>query len=192
MDPAPLHGLRDRLIDPADAAALSVHGGVQAAVLVPLYQAGDGPRAVFTRRREDLRRHAGEVSFPGGRRDDGDPSLQATALREAHEEIGLEPGAVELIGALAPVSTFVTGYAVHPFVGLIEPGHAWTPSEAEVAEVLELGLDEVAAGYGRRRLVRRGVPIRTDTYEVAGQLIWGATARIVADLLSRLRAGDDA
>jgi len=192
MDPAPLDGLRDRLIDPAEAAALSVHGGVQAAVLVPLYQTSDGPRAVFTRRREDLRRHAGEVSFPGGRRDDGDPSLQATALREAHEEIGLAPGAVELIGALAPVSTFVTGYAVHPFVGLIEPGQAWTPSEAEVAEVLELGLDEVAAGYGRRRLVRRGVPIRTDTYEVAGQLIWGATARIVADLLSRLRAGDDA
>lgn len=192
MDPAPLDGLRDRLIDPAEAAALSVHGGVQAAVLVPLYQTSDGPGAVFTRRREDLRRHAGEVSFPGGRRDDGDPSLQATALREAHEEIGLEPGAVELIGALAPVSTFVTGYAVHPFVGLIEPGQAWTPSEAEVAEVLELGLDEVAAGYGRRRLVRRGVPIRTDTYEVAGQLIWGATARIVADLLSRLRAGGDA
>lgn len=192
MDPAPLDGLRDRLIDPAEAAALSVHGGVQAAVLVPLYQTSEGPRAVFTRRREDLRRHAGEVSFPGGRRDDGDPSLQATALREAHEEIGLEPGAVELIGALAPVSTFVTGYAVHPFVGLIEPGQAWTPSEAEVAEVLELGLDEVAAGYGRRRLVRRGVPIRTDTYEVAGQLIWGATARIVADLLSRLRAGGDA
>lgn len=192
MDPAPLDGLRDRLIDPAEAAALSVHGGVQAAVLVPLYQTSDGPSAVFTRRREDLRRHAGEVSFPGGRRDDGDPSLQATALREAHEEIGLAPGAVELIGALAPVSTFVTGYAVHPFVGLIEPGQAWTPSEAEVAEVLELGLDEVAAGYGRRRLVRRGVPIRTDTYEVAGQLIWGATARIVADLLSRLRAGGDA
>jgi len=192
MDPAPLEGLRDRLIDPAEAAALSVHGGVQAAVLVPLYQASDGPRAVFTRRREDLRRHAGEVSFPGGRRDESDPSLQATALREAHEEIGLEPGAVELIGALAPVSTFVTGYAVHPFVGLIEPGHAWTPSEAEVAEVLELGLDEVAAGYGRRRLVRRGVPIRTDTYDVGGQFIWGATARIVADLLSRLRAGDDA
>lgn len=189
MSPAPLDGLRDRLLDPAEAAALSVRGDVQAAVLVPLFETGDGPRAVFTRRREDLRRHAGEVSFPGGRRDDDDASLQATALREAHEEIGLEPGAVEVIGALAPVSTFVTGYAVHPFVGLIEPGQAWTPSEAEVAEVLELGLDEVAAGYGRRRLVRRGVPIRTDTYAVAGQLIWGATARIVADLLSRLGRG---
>lgn len=188
MAPAPLDGLRDRLLDPMEAATLSVRGDVQAAVLVPLFETRDGPGAVFTRRREDLRRHAGEVSFPGGRRDDGDADLQATALREAHEEIGLEPGAVELIGALAPVSTFVTGYAVHPFVGLIAPGRAWTPSEAEVAEILELGLDEVAAGYGRRRLVRRGVPIRTDTYEVGGQLIWGATARIVADLLARLRA----
>ena len=188
MSAAPLDGLRGRLLDAGEATGLAVRGRVEAAVLVPLFITGDRLNAVFTRRREDLRRHAGEVSFPGGRRDESDPDLLATALREAHEEIGLPPGAVEVLGALAPTSTIVTGYAVYPFVVLIDPGRAWTPSEAEVAEVLELGLDEVAAGYGRRRLVRRGVPIRTDTYEVAGQLIWGATARMVADLLARLDA----
>ena len=130
----------------------------------------------------------GEISFPGGRRDDGDADLWSTALREAHEEIGLPPGAVELLGALQPTPTFVTDYAIYPFVGLIEPGFAWVLQEREVAQVLELPLEDVRAGYGRRRLVRRGMPFRTDTYETGGHLIWGATARIVADLLERVRA----
>ncbi len=188
MGAAALTRLAPSLLDAEVAAGLTVRGGVQAAVLVPLFATADGVHAVFTRRRDDLRRHPGEVSFPGGRRDPGDADLRATALREAEEEIGLPPDAVELIGALQPTSTIVTGYAVYPFVGVIAPGLAWTLSEREVAEVLELPIADVAAGYERRRLVRRGVPIRTDTYAVAGQLIWGATARIVADLLARVDA----
>src|SRR5207247_8230421 len=121
--------------------------------------------AVFTERRHDLRRHAGEISFPGGRQDPGE-DLRDTALREAEEEIGLPPDAVELVGALAPVGTFVTNYAVYPFVGVIEPGHVWTPSAGEVAAVLEFALEDLVAGWGKRRLMRRGVPIRTDTYVV--------------------------
>jgi 8-oxo-dGTP pyrophosphatase MutT (NUDIX family) len=164
-----------------------VHGAKQAAVLVPLFLAADGAlHAVFTERRADLRSHAGEISFPGGRRDDTDADLQATALRECHEELGLPPDAVEIVGALRPTPTFVTDYAIYPFVGLIEPGFAWVPQEREVARVLELPLDAVRAGHGKRRLVRRGVPFRTDTYETGGHLIWGATARIVADLLDRI------
>jgi 8-oxo-dGTP pyrophosphatase MutT (NUDIX family) len=156
-----------------------------------LYLSDDGAlHAVFTRRREDLKRHPGEISFPGGRRDPEDPDLEATALREAHEEIGLPPDAVEVIGALQPTPTFVTGYAIYPFVGLIEPGFEWIVADAEVAEVLELRLADVRSGYARRRLIRRGLPFRTDAYQVGDQLIWGATARIVADLLDRLeRAG---
>ena len=88
---------------------------------MPLYGWPDDPGLVFTERRADLRRHAGEISFPGGRRDPGE-ELLATALREAEEEIELDPGDVELAGALPPVGTFVTSYRVHPFVGLIEPG----------------------------------------------------------------------
>jgi len=164
-----------------------VPGGKEAAVLVPLFLATDGTlHAVFTERRADLRRHAGEISFPGGRRDDDDADLPSTALRECHEEIGLPPEAVELVGALQPTPTFVTNYAIYPFVGLIEPGFAWVLQEREVAQVLELPLDAVRAGYGRRRLVRRGMPFRTDAYEADGHVIWGATARIVADLLERI------
>jgi 8-oxo-dGTP pyrophosphatase MutT (NUDIX family) len=161
-------------------------------VLVPLYLDAHGAlHAVFTERRADLRRHAGEISFPGGRRDEEDPHLRDTALRETYEEIGLPPDAVELLGALQPTPTFVTNYAIYPFVGLIEPGFAWVLQEAEVGQVLELPLESVRQGYARRRLVRRGMPFRTDTYEVDGHLIWGATARIVADLLERVVSSAD-
>jgi 8-oxo-dGTP pyrophosphatase MutT (NUDIX family) len=175
------------LLDPEEAAALTVHGRTFAAVLVPLYLNADGePSVVLTRRREDLRRHPGEISFPGGRREPEDADLCATALREAHEEIGLAPDGVEVIGALQPTPTIATGYAVYPFVGLIEPGQTWMPQEAEVALVLELTLRELRAGYARRRLTRRGVPFRTDTYVVGDNLVWGATARMLADLFERL------
>ena len=177
--------LRGALLDPEAAAQLDVHGRIDAAVLVPLYLEGNALHAVFTRRRDDLRRHAGEISFPGGRQDEGE-NLRLTALREADEEIGLDAGDVEIIGALQPTPTIATDYAIYPFVGLIEPGRRWRPSAAEVAEVLEFPLDRLRAGYARRRLLRRGVPFRTDVYCVDDQLIWGATARIVADLLERV------
>ena len=166
---------------------MDVHGGrTHSAVLVPLFRTDDGLRTVFTRRREDLRRHPGEISFPGGRRDEGETLIE-TALREAHEEIGLAPAAVTVIGALAPVGTFVTNYAIYPFVGLIER-QPWAIHEAEVAEVLELGLDELVAGHSYKRLVRRGMAFKTDVYEVGGHMVWGATARILADLLNRIEA----
>jgi 8-oxo-dGTP pyrophosphatase MutT (NUDIX family) len=180
--------LRRVLLDPADAAALDVHGRIDAAVLVPLFVSEGGLHAVFTRRRDDLRRHAGEISFPGGRQDDDESDLRLTALREAEEEIGLLPDAVELIGALQPTPTIATNYAVYPFVGLIEPGHEWTPSATEVAAVIELSLDDLRAGYERQRMLRRGIPFRTDVYVVGENLIWGATARMLTDLLERLDA----
>jgi 8-oxo-dGTP pyrophosphatase MutT (NUDIX family) len=179
--------LREVLLDPAEAAALDVHGRIDAAVLVPLYLDEHGRvTAVFTKRREDMRRHPGEISFPGGRQDDDESDLRDTALREAQEEIGLDPAGVELVGALQPTPTIATNYAVYPFVGLIEPGQAWTPSAGEVAEVLELTLTDLREGYERRRLTRRGVPFRTDVYLVGDHLIWGATARMLGDLLDRL------
>lgn len=181
--------LRPQLLDTEVALGLELPPGpasrAQAAVLVALYVARGEPHAVFTRRRDDLRRHAGEISFPGGRHDPEDADLRATALREAHEEIGLLPDDVELLGALQPTTTVVTGFGIHPFVGLIRPGLRWRPSAAEVAQVIELPLRGVRDGHERRRLVRRGLPIRTDTYTHAGHLIWGATARIVGDLLRR-------
>jgi 8-oxo-dGTP pyrophosphatase MutT (NUDIX family) len=178
--------LRRVLLAPEQAEALEVRGRTDAAVLVPLYVHEGELGAVFTKRRDDLRRHPGEISFPGGRQDEGDPNLASTALREAHEEIGLEPKAVDLLGALEPTPTIATGYAVYPFVGLLEPGHEWTLSAREVAQVLELSLPSLRDGYRRQRLIRRGIPIRTDTYVVDDNLIWGATARILSDLLDRI------
>ena len=154
-------------------------------MLIPLYGWPRNPGLVFTERRHDLRRHAGEISFPGGRRDPGE-ELHETALREAEEEIKLAPDQVEIVGALPPVGTFVTSYKVHPFVGVIPPDLPFEPNPAEVESVLLASLDELVAGYGKRRLVRRGVPIKTDTYVVGEALIWGATARILGLLLERL------
>jgi 8-oxo-dGTP pyrophosphatase MutT (NUDIX family) len=162
---------------------------IAAAVLVPLFlgaQARD-PHVVLTRRRADLRRHAGEISFPGGRQDAEDPDLTATALREAEEEIGLERSRVQLLGALAPTSTFATNYVIHPFVGTIPAGIAWQLSAREVDAVLELPLEALRAGRTRTRMERRGITFETDTYVVDEHLIWGATARILETLLERLR-----
>ncbi len=165
---------------------MDAHGRTEAAVLVPILGPEPDPAIVFTERRHDLRRHAGEISFPGGRQDFPDEDLRTTALREAEEEVGLARADVELVGALPPVGTFVTGYRVFPFVGLIEPDRVWVPQQTEVAQVLELPLADLIAGYESKRLVRRGVPIKTPTYTVDGHLVWGATARIVQHLLQRI------
>jgi 8-oxo-dGTP pyrophosphatase MutT (NUDIX family) len=186
---SPANELRSALLSPDEAQAMSAPGGIDAAVLLPIFGHPDRPGLVFTERRADLRRHAGEISFPGGRQDTSDEPLSQTALREAREEIGLDPAEVELIGALPPVGTFVTGYKVHPFVGLIPEDLPFQPNPREVAAVLLFRVDELHAGFAMRRLVRRGIPIRTPTYEVGEHLIWGATARILGELLERLEPG---
>jgi 8-oxo-dGTP pyrophosphatase MutT (NUDIX family) len=167
---------------------MEAHGATDAAVLLALYGWPEEPGLIFTERRADLRRHAGEISFPGGRQDHPGEDLLETALREAEEEIGLDPEAVEVVGALPPIGTFVTSYKVHPYVGRVGPprGLGLEPSPAEVETVLTFSLEVLREGFGMRRLVRRGVPIRTPTFTVDEHLIWGATARILGDFLERL------
>ena len=155
-------------------------------MLVPLIDHPDGMSVLLTQRTAHLSAHAGQISFPGGRAEPGEHDLRTTALRETEEEIGLPAAAVELLGALQPTPTVVTGYAIYPFVGMIEAGHTWTASADEVAEVIELPLRAILAGYGRRRLMRRGIQFRSDTYVVGEHLVWGATARILADLFDRI------
>jgi 8-oxo-dGTP pyrophosphatase MutT (NUDIX family) len=176
--------LRGALMEPG-AARRTDSRGVDAAVLAPIFGVADRPGLVFTQRREDMRRHAGEISFPGGR-PEPDEDLLAAALREAEEEIGLDPADVDVLGALPPVSTVVTGYMIHTFVGLIPSGLAFEPNPDEVAAVLLLHVDDLRTGFGMRRLIRRGVPIRTPTYLVGDHLVWGATARILQSLFERI------
>jgi 8-oxo-dGTP pyrophosphatase MutT (NUDIX family) len=177
---------------PAGAGAQAARPAEQipAAVLVPLFMAGaptPEPHVVLTRRRADLRRHAGEISFPGGRRDAEDAELSDTALREAEEEIGLARADVRLLGALPATSTFATNYVIHPFVATIPAGVAWQVSAREVDAVIELPLTAVRAGRTRANIERRGITFETDAYVVGEHLIWGATARILENLLERLR-----
>ncbi len=141
---------------------------------------------VFTRRRTDLRRHAGEISFPGGRRDPEDADLSDTALREAEEEIGLPRAQVRLLGELPPVSTFVTNYRDPP-VRRPDPGRPRLAavSEREVDAVLELPLRALRESRTRTQIERRGISFETDAYIVDEHIIWGATARILEHLLER-------
>lgn len=177
------------LLDVASHSEPQPDEQVAAAVLVPLYEAPDGDlRVVLTRRRADLRRHAGEISFPGGRHDTEDATLGDTALREAEEEIGLARAEVRVVGALERTSTFVTNYMIHPFVGLLDGRHEWRASELEVDAVLEPTLREVRAGSTRTRMERRGIAFETDAYVFDDQLVWGATARILESLLERVGA----
>lgn len=178
--------LRERLLDPVAAVRTVVAGSGIAAVLAPLWDCEGELVAVFIKRHGELRLHAGQISFPGGRRDPGDADLTATALREAHEEIGLEPAAVTVLGALTPTPTVVTDIAIYPFVGLIKRPAAWTIAVDEVEAVLEAPLRELAATHRLQTFQRPRGPVTTDAYTIAGETIWGATGRIVADLLARL------
>jgi 8-oxo-dGTP pyrophosphatase MutT (NUDIX family) len=178
--------LRDVLLVSDDPPTVELGGLVESAVLVPLYLREDQLHIVFIERGSDLRNHAGQISFPGGRRDPTDDELVQTALREAHEEIGLDPATVELFGSLAPVATAVTEFAIYPFVGLITRGQEWVLAPLEVEAVIECPLTELAATHEYRTLTRDGLPFPTDCYTTGPHLVWGATARILTDLLDRL------
>jgi 8-oxo-dGTP pyrophosphatase MutT (NUDIX family) len=166
-----------------------VAGGVPAGVLVPLVD-GPEPHLVLTRRTDLVRHHRGEISFPGGVHHPDDPDLLTTALRETEEELGIPAGIVEILGLLPPVHTIVSGYVIVPVVGLLRERPAMTPSPVEIDEVLELPVSALAAA--EREVVATdgdGVTRGWFAYEVDGQVVWGATGRIVHSFLEALRLG---
>jgi 8-oxo-dGTP pyrophosphatase MutT (NUDIX family) len=154
-----------------------------AAVLVPIIDRADAPTLLLTVRASHLRRHAGQISFPGGRLEARDADVAAAAVRETEEEIGIAGAAIEPIGFLAD-HVVQTGYRITPVVALLPPGLRVEPDGTEVAEVFELPLAFVlsAANY---RVRRRAIgEVDVDTWELPfGQYnVWGATAGILANL----------
>jgi 8-oxo-dGTP pyrophosphatase MutT (NUDIX family) len=170
QDPAPAPGPGDRL----------------AAVVAPFVETPE-PSIIFTVRSNDLSRHAGEISFPGGLQDPGE-TLWETALREVFEEIGLEPASTELVGALPAVHTFVSGILVVPFVGMLASPPAFNLSDEEIQEVLTFPVARLAAAERTVEIAReRGRVWRGFAYELDGHTIWGATGWMLHALLEVVR-----
>jgi 8-oxo-dGTP pyrophosphatase MutT (NUDIX family) len=162
-----------------------------AAVLVPLLPRPEGLHVLFTERSKELRAHAGQISFPGGALEAGEDERTA-ALREAREEVGLDPRHVELIGRLDDCPTFVTGFVIAPVVGVVDPlaftaagRYPWKPSTAEIAALYELPLVDFVDPGNRRveERMREGRPYELTWYTVRGATVWGATARILRQLI---------
>jgi 8-oxo-dGTP pyrophosphatase MutT (NUDIX family) len=185
--------LRAALLSPAaepplvgDLPELRAKADLPAAVLIAITNRAE-PGVILTVRREHLRTHAGQVAFPGGRIDAGEDAV-AAALREAHEEILLEPAWVEVVGSIDSYRT-VTGYVVTPVIGVIPPDLALEPHEHEVANVFEAPLGFVLdpANQQRRSALFQGA--ERHYYEIMwnGRRIWGATAAIIINLSRRLQ-----
>lgn len=178
----------DKLLSPALMRSLK-----PAAVLVPVLRDGNALRVLFTRRADHLRKHSGQISFPGGRRDEGDGSAAANALREAQEEVGLSPDAVEVIGYLDDYPT-TTGYRVTPVVGVISGTQRWVFDPGEVAGVFETPLAFVLdeQNFERKAFSHLGlnVPFFELNYREGEQLhrIWGATAGMLWNLAGKVKA----
>ncbi len=185
LHPGDLHRRLRAALDPAPVH-VAPPGDRLAAVLVPLVE-GPEPALIFTVRAAGLSRHAGEISFPGGIVDPGERSVEA-ALREAHEEIGLDPSLPTILGALPPVHTHVSGILVVPFVGAMATPPQITASEAEIDEVLVFSVARLGAAERSMELSRpEGGIWRGWAYELDGHMIWGATGWMVHTILDVLR-----
>ncbi|HEY2706699.1 MAG TPA: CoA pyrophosphatase [Caulobacteraceae bacterium] len=193
LDPLDMHILggmevrADLSLDPAKAADNSL-SWTPAAVLVGLVEREDGLHVLLTRRADTLRSHTGQVAFPGGRCDPGETPWD-TALREAHEEIGLDPTHVELAGLSTPYRTAGTGFQITPVVGFVSPDIRLTPNPDEVADIFETPfgfLMDPANLSQQERETPAGDRRRFYAANWEGQYIWGATAGMLRALYDRL------
>lgn len=158
-----------------------------AGVLAPLFFKEGAAHLLFTQRTFTLKDHRGQISFPGGVRQSEDQDLRATALRETEEEIGLEAREVEVLGALPPLAT-ITGYRITPFVGLIPHPYDFHPNPLEVRRLLLLPLEGffAAARWSSGEYHYKGRITRVCYWRLNREVIWGATARILLNLLALL------
>jgi 8-oxo-dGTP pyrophosphatase MutT (NUDIX family) len=162
--------------------------GDRLAAVLALVIEGDEPTLVFTERAAGLSRHPGEVSFPGGLADPGDVDLRATALRETQEEIGVEPATVTVLGAMAPIHTFVSAILVTPFVGTLPSMPTLVVSPGEIARVVTVPLRALAAAEEQREVrAPGGGTWRGWWYVLPEVTVWGATGAMVHELLALLQ-----
>ena len=156
----------------------------EAAIVIPVLSREGGEAILFTKRADHLSEHPGQMAFPGGGREPGDADLLATALREANEEIGLDPTAVHVVGRLDDIRT-VTSYSVRPFVGRI-PDREYRPDDAEVAEIVTLSvaaLTDLDNYESERRDHPHYGEVRLHFFYLDGYTVWGATAQMLVQLL---------
>jgi len=160
-----------------------------ASVLVAFADGPQGPDLVLTKRASSLRHHPGQIAFPGGKQDAADPSPEAAALREAQEEVGLDPAQVRVLGSL-PAHETVTGYWVTPVIGLIEGGFTPAPDPGEVEEVFRVPFTHIAdpARFRVERRIWQGQWRAYYTVPFGPYYIWGATARILRGLAERVQS----
>jgi 8-oxo-dGTP pyrophosphatase MutT (NUDIX family) len=176
---------RPRGVRPPELTGRPRQGGV----LVILYEKNGATHLVLTRRRDDLNSHAGQISFPGGRREDGEP-LQMTALREAQEEVGVNPAALDVLGRLTPLYIPPTDYEVHPYVAWHDGVPFFVPQLHEVAEIIEVRLDFLLDPANRfeEPWELRGFVVQVPYYLVREHKVWGATAMMLSEFLERVAA----
>jgi 8-oxo-dGTP pyrophosphatase MutT (NUDIX family) len=185
--------VRERLADmaPAIERGPNVEGSQAAAVLLPLYEVAGETWVVLIKRPETMSSHRGEIAFPGGKFDPGvDADLRATALREAHEEVGLAPDAVEVVARLDGIGTVATRFTITPYVGFLCAPPVLIPSPTEVVRTLEVRLSELLDPdvYREENWVTEAVEFDVHFYDLDDETVWGATARILTGFLSHLVA----
>ncbi len=178
--------VRLQALDRKPAAQTEGETRRRAAVLLPLFVREGQLWILFTRRTDTVEHHRGQISFPGGGQEPGDENLLQTALRETEEEIGISRADVRLLGSLSPIVT-ITNFYVEPYVAAIPQPYVFRPAATEIAEILEV---PVPALLDPAVLEQKTLPGRPETilfYRHGPHTIWGATARILAELLEVLR-----
>jgi 8-oxo-dGTP pyrophosphatase MutT (NUDIX family) len=159
-----------------------------AAALLLLYPHNEGVAVPLTVRANHLPRHAGQISLPGGATDPGETLVQA-ALREASEEVGVDPGRVRVLGELTPVHVLVSGFTLHPIVGVTDSRPDFVAAPEEVEEVLEVALDDLrdASRIRQGTRIREGLAIEYPYFDLHGHQVWGATAMVLGEFICLLQ-----
>jgi 8-oxo-dGTP pyrophosphatase MutT (NUDIX family) len=194
LDPAARHldlaAVRAALVDPPEPAGvvIDIPGAREAAVLVAMFEVDAEAAVLLTKRPETMPSHQGEIAFPGGKREPEDADLTAAALREAQEEVGLEPGAVDIVAELDRIGTVASAFTITPFVGLLAAVPALRPDPREVVDAFAVPISDLLHpdAYREETWDLFGAPRPMAFFELPGETVWGATARILTRLLTIL------